>query len=478
VLLDPKALACATASSKDNTPFKFETLSLLLESRIGSRLFADEAYKLQWIRFLEQCKSQLADIVHLNLDAAAVLDYKALMRRGTNDLCKIGFARFEAKQIDITWCAFSYCTTISNIDDQWALPLGLMITACGINSGHIPLLPWETHLLARHGGKMPSYPETLTPETSHMADSLAVRNVALKLIRAAGDETYADMLKTMLKHADALKQLQPLFWFHIDFLQTHLNTLVAKLVEEDLLAILPGSTILPGDKTLDDEDEIMTLLLALQRVPFVVASPATLVGSVANSAIIVKKVLQAEPPSDKELGTYSAFHKKVLDRCANFLRVQTLGTGKNCLKVTTTLLGKQAMLQLMTRLDAGGEKKDSATMDELKPFRQFKWLLTPDDQKKVQNLITEAAKKRRSDLELKALEDQPRKTLKVSHAKAGGKDGSKTSAESSDSTALRHVCLALGEATSSSSSAVATGLPKKDESETKKRLMSMFLPKK
>ena len=157
--------------------------------------------------------------------------------------------------------------------------------------------------------------------------------------------------------------VDPFFGCHIGILD-QLQQRLPAMVENKVLDILPDG----GPEctlTLEDQDDIMGKLLALQRAPYVTRSSKILNDSVSGAIIIVKKILRVEPPQNKEISAYSVFHRRVLERCGYFARVDVPCVGAKGARKFKTPFGKEAMSHLFKELNARLSKDKDFVPDNI-----------------------------------------------------------------------------------------------------------------
>ena len=418
------------ALARGEKMFQFETIQRVLETRVGSTLFADEGAKVSWLKYISVGRQQLKDAIHSDLSEGAVDDMTLLMKRASGQMIQNGYARFDTKDLEVSWCGWDWTKKIRDIDDQWRLPLFLTALSSALIKGEAQPFPWESDFMRRNGGVMPKYPETLqNPDLRCIASHLKARKHALRLLSESKLVTYGDMVALLEKHLENLERDDVKFEFHLDFAKSQLPLLCMKEGEKDVLKLLPREENQYGPK-LENKEAIMASLVAVQRQGFLQRAPLAY-DRVATSIVLVKKVFDAQPPTARELASYSEFSLQVLAATANFLTVDGILVGAKCADMRQ-LRGKEAALFWQEQL-MDGEGPPKFELERLEEVRRFMWMLTADAQMRLNSAVLEAAKRKRESMfaEL-AIEDAKGPSIKRqksdesrSKVKGGGKGSKK-----------------------------------------------------
>lgn len=393
--------------SQGEKAFTFATLQRVLDTKIGSVLFADEGLKGQWLMYVEKSKATLADVIHLDLEEGCIADMTTVMKRTSAAMVAQGYARFEKKALPTSWCGWSFEQHETDIDDQWRLPLQLTVLACGLSQAQVTPFPWERHFMARNGNHMADYPSAVRdPSLACVGSHLKARKLALEILKQSGDDTYVEMVRTLEKHSDNLQRIDPRWSFHIDFAKHELPKLVRQVAESDVLALLPCEENNFGP-SLENKNEIVKAMRGVEMQAFMLACP-TAQEAISNGILVAKKIFDANPPLEREIASYSVFCRRVLVRCSNFLIVEPSGKifGQN--KKKRSLRGAEAASTWETIIMDVNPKKEELPLESLEEVRRFLWLFTADAQRKANEMTVEAAKRKRSSLQASlAVEDKP-----------------------------------------------------------------------
>ena len=127
-------------------------------------------------------------------------------------------------------------------------------------------------------------------------------------------------------------------------------------------------------------------------------------------------------------------------------------------------------------------KKDQVRIEELKVFRQFPWMLSPEMVLKVNTLLNELGRKRRVDMEMLMLGDKPGDDNNDEPAEGKRVKLSKKSAPSKIEIEVEPAMPTTGASSSPSSSGAAYSTPEKPTTKVYKkqsseeRIRSLFLP--
>ncbi|CAK0874984.1 unnamed protein product [Prorocentrum cordatum] len=138
-----------------------------------------------------------------------------------------------------------------------------------------------------------------------------------------------------------------------------------------------------------------------------VAHSAETVRDQVNAALlIVRSVIDGESLNQAGMQKASAFHKQVYQKCEMFM---VHDNGDTCLvdgRKVMYLYGADAMKARLMSLSSDIEK-GAVDLTSLKVFRQFRWLLTPQEDLVVKRCVTEERRKRQNILEKGMIMDAP-----------------------------------------------------------------------
>jgi len=122
--------------------------------------------------------------------------------------------------------------------------------------------------------------------------------------------------------------------------------------------------------------------------------------------LIVRSVIDGESLNQAGMQKASAFHKQVYQKCEMFM---VHDNGDTCLvdgRKVMYLYGADAMKARLMSLSSDIEK-GAVDLTSLKVFRQFRWLLTPQEDLVVKRCVTEERRKRQNILEKGMIMDAP-----------------------------------------------------------------------
>ena len=320
-----------------------------------------------------------------------------------------------------------------------------------LNSGQVSELPWEQHLRSAMGGTIKGVSETVNVEPKLLQGIRGAREIVLDAIRDCS--TYDGMAREMRHTRDTVRAIDPYFYLE-EFFCRVVPPAVEKKVYDSVLDLLPsGDPDCDAEKTLDNAGALYTKLKAIQTSDLVLHSLPAVGKDVQGAITIFKAMMDGESLSSTAVRTSSEFHVSVYSRCADFLTAQRKAQGGSV--VATTLWGTLAMQEHVGRFK---EKVEAASqtisLENLRLFRQFRWLLPPADDVLVQKVIMAERKKRQNILQARMLTDDDSSAAKKGTTPSPGvEDKRRESGKAPASCAL-----------ASSSSAAVTSAPVKDGS--------------
>lgn len=195
-------------------------------------------------------------------------------------------------------------------------------------------------------------------------------------------------------------------------------------------------------------------------MPVVRAGGKSVENEVDGIVALITHLSQGVPPREKDIPRLSTLCKLVLKRAENFYKivVKTQATIQGAVVWTQQILRGKAGVEYTYDMVAAKMKNDSAlTMDEIKPLKQFGWLLNGQQQEQLQQWISDVVKRYSISGDKLCLTE-------------GADDNTKIVAASSSDRSAQRQDLSMASSASSSKKAVAA----EEKTVDKKAMMMKF----
>ncbi len=306
--------------------------------------------------------------------------------------------------VTTTFFNHNHTVTVSNLNEVPLVMYQLLLRQTVVNSGLVSALPWEEHLKTALGGSIPGIPEKARVDSDVLINIRGSREVALAAVRDC--TTYDAMARELRLARDAVRAIDPYFYLEEDFFTREVPGIVEKLILNKVLGTLPGSEPRANDSGLfAAEAEAAYKEIAGINASTIVRHSLPVVGkAVCGAMMILRGIIDSESLVAKAVSANSDFHKAVYNKCANFL-VFDGKPGSASSSSDGPLRGFAAMQAFLKQLNDPLAAGKSIDLSSLKVFRQFRWLLSPEEDARVQKLIVEERRKRQNSLESHMIKD-------------------------------------------------------------------------
>jgi hypothetical protein len=478
LFLEEEAFDAAVKAEEENVEIPVAVLSRLLRSQVGQQLFQVEAQNAKWLEFLEITNKRLQDLIHLDWAVKDRDNFFAASKAGVKDLMQSGFQVWGKYEVSCSYFNHANVVHVSNLSEVPIVMYQLLLRQIVVNTGQISAMPWQEHLKSAFGGSIPGIPEQARVDTSILQSISGAREILVNVLKDC--RTYDAMARELRLARDSVRAIDPYFYLEEDFFLHQVPGLVEKLVYDKVLAVLPlvDTNAKEAGKTLETGEAAYKELAGIQACALVRHSLHAVGKAVNGAMMILRAMLDGESLTVKAVRSSSDFHKLLYQRCANFLIFdhQKAITIKG--QPTRFLYGAAAMERHVDDMDKAVAANKPIDLAALKVFRQFRWLLAPEDDNRIQKLIVDERRKRQNFLETRMIKDDtaPDDGIFVGEAKAKKKAGGDIVAAS----------VSKGSKSSSTSSSKDVTTPILEPKEKKAKLsdgddmdarMALFLPK-
>jgi hypothetical protein len=206
---------------------------------------------------------------------------------------------------------------------------------------------------------------------------------------------------------ETLRSVDPYFSLDEDFFSKHVPTVVERHIFDKILGTLPAESDPMDASSVVDKGEMAYKAMAGIHASAMVRHSVPALGKAVNGAMMIARAM-LDGESLAAIGAHnsSEFHRHVYRLCGNYL-VYSFVKPVKILGASTVryVYGLAAMKEHVKELDNAVAGTRPIELGALKLFRQFRWLLTPDEDIRIQKLIMVERHKRQNLLEGRMLQD-------------------------------------------------------------------------
>ena len=384
-------------------------LRQVLEScRIAGIVFADLAAKMNLSNFLVEVKQQVKCLDDNNFGFEDTKNYDTVCNGKADSLTASGFGQFEKLKFNLPFLTVTLEQVCQGPKDVILNFRMAALTTVAINTGVLPMLPWEQLLF--QPGNINGVSATMKVDATPLRQKINCRDYLIKLL---GTErlTISQMRKEVNANAKTVRELDRFCGFEMTFLNVFAQPMVDEVIRRQVLGALPSegnhssmnqvsSGIIRRISCLSDAKffelfrfvQVLAKLELIKNSALCYSGGTDLEGEVSGISSLVRMLLEQTPPSKEYVSTCSPFYKTCLKLMENFITTEvSLGcsgvvkTGKlNFASKPTVskLFGRKALTYLLeeikVKIDSGSEK---VTIKDVGVFRTFHWAL--DDAQKA-----------------------------------------------------------------------------------------------
>jgi hypothetical protein len=348
-------------------------VTAMLASQVGSELFAPEALKNDYKCFIDDIDKRIYDLEFHDFESDELTSFRRIMMASAEHMDDELVKRIDKKVNKIKFLGSTVAVTISNINDMWAWTLEARYKTIAISNLQVPRLPWETLLWG--DGPIPGVPTTVKiPE--ELLDAIKnSREVALKVLGNSW-QSVATMQTTVAKHGESWMKLDKSFWMEKAFLMECLDVRLAEHMKAELMTLIPDF----GVKI--DINKCVVACKKLSHGDVVLAAGSGLCRELQGVVNLLQDCIDCHSPSAIEVSRMSSFSILFVKKCENFCRCDAYVADSAGIKSKRVeLQGKAAITARFDRcLQAELGMKDPL---DIKEFRMFKWMLSSEQQEKI-----------------------------------------------------------------------------------------------
>jgi hypothetical protein len=403
LFLEAESFDEAVKAEEENTTIPVAVLSRLLRQQVGQQLFQAEAQNAKWLGFLDSTNKRLQDLMHLDWAASDRENFFAVSKTSVKDLLQLGFQVYGKYEVTCTYFGHTYKVQVSTLHEVAPVMYQLLLRQIVVNTGQIPAMPWQEHLKSSFGGSIPGIPEVTVVDKAILGSISGAREILVSALKDC--TTYDAMARELRLARDSVRAIDPYFYLEEDFFVQQVPGLVERIIYDKVLAVLPVEHLNPHDANkVFGKGEAAHKDIAILQACAMVRHCLPAVGKAVNGAMmIVRAMLDGESLSVKTLRSSSEFHRKIYQRCSNFLIFEHDNTMAGA--THPALCGAPAMSAHIKHLDLQVLGPKPIDLGSLEIFRQFRWLLSSEDDARIQKLIVDERRKRQNFLENRMIKD-------------------------------------------------------------------------
>lgn len=209
---------------------------VLSSSRIGATLFASIGMRLDYLVFQSTLKKRLDDLDFHDFQAPEVASFKQLMQPDIKALHDGGHSSWDKRTGIVDFLGAQMKMPMNSLHDDVDLRFMARLKAVALNTGAVPMLPWEQALWSPGG--IPNTRAVCDIPASLLAEVLNVRDAARRLI-GPDDTTFADMRRAVSPYIKTLLALDRSFILEFTFLSDHAAAIASEQTRVATLELLP-----------------------------------------------------------------------------------------------------------------------------------------------------------------------------------------------------------------------------------------------
>lgn len=343
--------------------------------------------------------------MHLDMAPSDRDNYLSASKAAVKDLLQSGFQVYGKYEVVSDYFGHKYKLTVASLHEVAPVMYQFLLRQVVVNTGQVPAMPWEEHLMAALGGSIPKMPETTKMDEDIIDSIRGGREIISQAIQDCTN--YSTMAREVRLARDAVRAVDSYYYLEEDFFAQAVPGLVEQHIYDRVLSNLPGEQVDPLDASnVLGKGEAAYKEIAGVWACVMVRHSLPPVGKAVNGAmLILRPMLDGESLGGKAVKGSSEFHRSVYERCARFLifdynKVVTVNG-----KQVRYDCGSAAMVSHVREVDNAQKAGKQVDLIALKVFRQFRWLLTPEEDGRIHKLIVDERRKRQNFLEGHTIKD-------------------------------------------------------------------------
>ena len=349
-------------------------LKAMLTSVVGSVLFAPEALKNDFKLFIDDIDKRIYDLEYHDFDSDELISFRRIMMASAEHMDDDLVKQIDKKVNKVQFLSSTVGCAISNLNDEWSWRLEARYKTIAISNSQVARLPWETLLWG--DGPIQGVPTTVIIPEALLYEIQNCREVAVKVLGNSW-QSVATMKTIVAKHGDSWTKLAKSFWMEIAFLEECMDERLAEHLKTELMALIPDF----GVKR--DINKCVVACKKLSHGDAVQAAGSVLGRELQGVVNLLQDCTEGHSPSAIDVSRMSSFSILFLKKCENFCTCDAYvpaEAGSMTMK-RVELQGKEAIGARFDRcFKAEAGAKDP---QDIKEFRMFKWMLSSEQQEKV-----------------------------------------------------------------------------------------------
>lgn len=334
----------------------------------GVAMFKDKWLGCANDLYEEDIKVQLMGLEHNDFDSQECDSFFKILSKKAAGLKLAG----QGKKLRWRYAFDIYGTKLAPMDvddprDAAHHALKNRLKTIAMNSHQFKPLWWEPLMFPK--GSIPDCPLHLKVPEKWIEKLMPAREFMGDIVEDC--KTIHDVIRKIEKSAATLISLDRNFECDINFMRNHGVAVLQKRVEEMVLDTLPT------DGASADFAITLAKIRDVRKSETVAALGDSYAQEVDGIYDLLQQISSGQPPQDKDVSRFSSLTKQVLQRSALFCRFEVPGAERKGRGKCSPLVvyGVEAVQQRFNMLQDAAKKGQTMDLQELRPVKQFKWLL-------------------------------------------------------------------------------------------------------
>ena len=202
-------------------------------------IFADLARQSDWVVFKTRASEALKNLLDNNFDETEMNSFKQLMNKEAKRLIDNGHERFSVRECEVSFMTATVKRQCRGIRKVYETMLAAQTKMIALNSGQLPMLPWEAALFPVGG--IPGIPSTVRVPEHLLKKSRNCRDAALKIVGASSGQlpTLSECKRGVNANIKMLLQYDEEFALEAAVLNQSAEHLFQTKLEAEIMAALP-----------------------------------------------------------------------------------------------------------------------------------------------------------------------------------------------------------------------------------------------
>jgi hypothetical protein len=354
-----------------------EALRTCMQTRIGAKIYAKYALKVQWLSFVAEADKGVAQLIYHDFDLTEVWGFKQLMAQEVEMLKRAGQTHNCRREqlVQFLGCQKLMCE-INDLNDDWSNRYMAMMKSVAVSLCLVERLPWEK-LCYGAVAKVHGVPEAVKIPAALLVKVNAARTAMLKLMGPDAESmTIAEMQKQANKHHEALLNVDNSWLLEASFLQREVVPIVTKNLHDEILDLFPVGVPVSFVEIRGVAERIHEI----KRSPASLALPTSWNSGLTSLAAMVNNLNAGLGPNEKDIKQFDSFRLQVVKRCELWCthEIKEKDEGVSKRGADRVLVGKKAIDYIYNDMMETHGKNGAMETDKLKIYRKFCWLLSQE----------------------------------------------------------------------------------------------------